>query len=211
MQIIRNKLLRNSRNNKNLFIFAETFKIMSKHIHFSNTAFKATIFLMFSFALFSCKQETQKTNETTIQTAKSEKPEYFILRPELEKMYGYAQAVRVGDIVKIGGVISIDDKGNAIAKDDYLQQMKNCYASLDKVLKHYGCTFDDVVLENIYTTSMAELQKNASYRHEIYKNHFPTGSWIGIKELGLPEMMIEIEAEALIPKKQSIYDQKGNH
>jgi len=174
---------------------------MSKRIQLPNIAVKATFFLLLSFALFSCKQETSKTNETTIETGKPEKPEYFLLRPDLEKMYGYTQAVRVGNIVKIGGVISIDEKGNAIAKDDYLQQMKNCYASLDKVLKHYGCTFDDVVLENIYTTSMAELQKNASYRHEIYKNHFPTGSWIGIKELGLPEMMIEIELEALIPEK----------
>jgi len=49
---------------------------------------------------------------------------------------------------------------------------------------------------------MTELQKSASYRQEIYKNHFPTGSWIGVKELGLPEMMIEIEIEALISKEK---------
>ncbi len=174
---------------------------MSKSFQLPSTAFKATMVLLLSLALFSCKQESQKAKEVTSETQKLGKPEYFLLRPELEKMYGYTQAVRVGDIVKIGGVISIDEKGSAIAKGDYLQQMKNCYASLDKVLKHYGGTFDDVILENIYTTSMTELQKNASYRHEIYKNHFPTGSWIGIKELGLPEMMIEIELEALIPKK----------
>lgn len=173
---------------------------MSKHTQLSGISFKVVFSLLLSFVLFSCQQESQKVSER-IEIEKSEKPEYFLLRPELEKMYGYTQAVRVGDIVKIGGVISIDDQGRAIAKDDYLQQMKNCYASLDKVLKHYGCTFDDVVLENIYTTSMNQLQKNAAYRHEIYKNHFPTGSWIGIKELGLPEMMIEIEMEALIPKK----------
>lgn len=173
---------------------------MSKHTQLPSISFKVVLSLLLSFVLFSCQKESQKVKET-IKIEKSEKPEYFLLRPELEKMYGYTQAVRVGDIVKIGGVISIDDQGRAIAKDDYLQQMKNCYASLDKVLKHYGCTFDDVVLENIYTTSMTQLQKNASYRHEIYKNHFPTGSWIGIKELGLPEMMIEIEMEALIPKK----------
>lgn len=170
---------------------------MTKHLKVQRITFKATAFLLLSFALLSCNQEAQKPNETE----KSESPEYFLLRPDLEKMYGYTQAVRVGNIVKIGGVISIDDKGNPIAKNDYLQQMKNCYASLEKVLEHYGCTFDDVVLENIYTTSMAELQKNASYRHEIYKNHFPTGSWIGIKELGMPEMMIEIDMEVFIPNK----------
>lgn len=174
---------------------------MNKSMPLSNIAFKAILSFLLSIVLSSCHQESQKNTTTLSEIQKAEKPEYFLLRPELEKMYGYTQAVRVGNIVKIGGVISIDDKGNATAKDNYLQQMKNCYASLDKVLKHYGCTFDDVILENIYTTSMAELQKNASYRQEIYKNHFPTGSWIGIKELGMPEMMIEIELEAFIKKE----------
>lgn len=174
---------------------------MSNQTQFSSFNFKVTFCLLLSFVLFSCKQASQQNAENTTHAVQSEKPEYFLLRPNLEKMYGYTQAVKVGNLVKIGGVISIDENGNAIAKGDYLQQMKNCYVSLEKVLQHYGCTFDDVVLENIYTTSMAELQKNAAYRHEIYKNHFPTGSWIGIRELGMPEMMIEIEMEALIPKE----------
>jgi 2-iminobutanoate/2-iminopropanoate deaminase len=127
-----------------------------------------------------------------------DKPEYFLLRPKLEKMYGYTQAVKVGNILKIGGVISIDQDGAPLGKDDYLAQMKNCYSSLDSVLKHFGASFDDVYLENIYTTSRSELQQHAAYRHQIYKNHFPTGSWIGVKELGLPEMQIEIEVEALL-------------
>lgn len=173
---------------------------MNKCIQLSSKLFQATIIVLLSFALLSCKQEPNENSKTTSEVSKSEKPEYFLLRPELEKMYGYTQAVRVGNLVKIGGLISIDDKGSPIGESDYLQQMKNCYASLDKVLKHYGCTVDDVILENIFTTSMAELQKNASYRHEIYKKHFPTGSWIGIKELGLPEIMIEIEIEALVPE-----------
>lgn len=173
---------------------------MNKQIKLSNIIFKTGIFLMLPFTLLSCKQDLKNNSETSREVIKSEKPEYFLLRPDLEKMYGYTQAVRIGNIVKVGGVISIDNSGKAVAKDDFLQQMKNCYESLNLVLKHYGCTFDDVILENIYSTSMSELQKNAAYRHEIYKNHFPTGSWIGIKELGLPEAMIEIEIEALVPE-----------
>ncbi|NSL88650.1 RidA family protein [Chitinophaga sp. Mgbs1] len=158
------------------------------------------IIMLLALAISGCKQETPKAGTAAVETATAEKPEYFLLRPELEKMYGYTQAVKVGNIVKIGGVISINDKGSLTGKDDYPQQMKNCYASLEKVLKHYGCTFEDVFLENIYTTSMAALQQNASYRHKIYTLHFPTGSWIGVNELGLPGAMIEIEMEALIPQ-----------
>lgn len=91
--------------------------------------------------------------------------------------------------------MSIDDKGNPTAIGDLKQQMKNCYAGLDKVLKNYGCTFDDVVVENIFTTNMPKFLKVAAYRKEIYTKQFPTGSWLGVKELGLPEFMIEIELE----------------
>ena len=168
------------------------------------TTFKFLFLATFFITMVSCNQKANTTveskNQVLHETLKSEKPDYFLLRPDLEKMYGYTQAVRIGNSVKIGGVISIDEKGNPIGKYDFKQQMKNCYNSIETILKHYNCTFNDVVLENLYTTSMSELQKNAGYRHEIYKGHFPTGSWIGVNELGLPEIMIEIEIEALIPE-----------
>ena len=74
--------------------------------------------------------------------------------------------------------------------------MRNCYADLDRVLKHYGCTFADVVVENIYTTNMAAFLARAAYRGEIYGTRFPTGTWVEVKGLALPEFMIEIELEA---------------
>ena len=56
--------------------------------------------------------------------------------------------------------------------------MKNCYVDLDKIVKHYGCTFDDVVVENVFTTDMAKFLQLAGYRTKIYKNHFATGYWL---------------------------------
>ena len=126
----------------------------------------------------------------------TETPEFFNLRPEVEKQYGYTHAVKIGNDIKISGAVSMDDEGNPTAIGDLAQQMKNAYADLDKVLKHYGCTFDDVVVENIFTTDMPEFLKQSGYRSEIYKKQFPTGSWLGVKELALPEFMIEIELEA---------------
>ena len=67
---------------------------------------------------------------------------------------------------------------------------------LEKVLKHYGCTFDDVTVENIFTTDMAEFLKHSAYRGSIYLKQFPTGSWLEVKGLALPEFMIETELEA---------------
>ncbi len=122
--------------------------------------------------------------------------EYFNLRPTVEKDYGYTHAVRIGNDVKISGAVSMDDAGNPTAEGDLARQMKNCYADLEKVLQHYGCTFDDVIVENVFTTDMAEFLKHSAYRNSIYTKQFPTGSWLEVKGLALPEFMIEIELEA---------------
>lgn len=149
------------------------------------------------FSIQSCEQKQQEeTKEVEKEVViDSEKPEYFLLRPEVEKSYGYSHAVKIGNDIKISGAVSMDDEGNPTAVGDLEQQMKNCYSDLEKVLKHFGCTFDDVVVENIFTTNMPLFLEKAAYRAEIYKNHFPTGSWLGVKELAIPEFMIEIELE----------------
>lgn len=125
----------------------------------------------------------------------NDKPEYFNLRPEVEKAYGYSHAVRIGNSIKVSGAVSMDDEGEPTGVDDFLQQMKNCYSDLDKVLKHYGCTFDDVVVENVFTTDMPAFLEHAAYRNSIYTQQFPTGSWLEVKGLALPEFLIEIELE----------------
>ena len=127
------------------------------------------------------------------------RPDYFHLRPDVEQAYGYTHAVKVGDDIKVSGAVSMDDEGNPTAVGDLEQQMKNVYSDLRSVLEHYGCTFDDVIVENVFTTDMAGFLDAASYRGMIYTSPFPTGSWLEVKGLALPEFLIEIELEAYKP------------
>lgn len=155
----------------------------------------ALIILLFVFTagIQSCEQK--QTKETEKVTVKVEQPEYFLLRPEVEKAYGYSHAVKIGNEIRISGAVSMDDAGNPTAVGDIEQQMKNCYADLKKILDHYGCSYDDVVAENIFTTDMALLIEKSAYRGEIYTKNFPTGTWVEVTGLALPEFMIEIEWE----------------
>ena len=57
----------------------------------------------------------------------------------------------------------MDAAANPIAIGDIEQQMKNCYADLKKILDHYNASFDDVVVENIFTTDMKSFLEVASY------------------------------------------------
>lgn len=155
-----------------------------------------------ALSLISCvdngKQNTsEESPEIKVQR---DKPEYFLLRPDIEKAYGYSHAVKIGNHIKISGAVSMDDEGNPTAIGDFKQQMKNCYADLEKILTHFNCTFDDVIKEDVFTTDMGLFLQHAEYRNSIYKNHFPTGSWLGVKELALPELMIEIELEVYKPE-----------
>jgi enamine deaminase RidA (YjgF/YER057c/UK114 family) len=164
---------------------------MKRLLHpYQSAAIVALILLTF---IASSPAQTPKQKQGA---TKGEKPEYFMLRPEVEKLYGYTHAVRIGNDLKISGAVSMDDKGNLVAPGDLQQQMKNCYSDLEKILKHYGYTFDDVVAENIYTTNMAEFIKVATYRNSIYKKQFPTGTWLEVKGLALPGQLIEIDMEA---------------
>lgn len=154
------------------------------------------IFFLFFYSCTSNQSSSANTAQTDSTTIQNEKPEYFNLRPELEKQYGYTHAVKIGNDLKISGAVSMTEKGELIGAGDLELQMKNCYSDLEKILKHYGYSFDDVYAENIYTTDMAGLEKVLGYRNTIYKKQFPTGTWLEVKGLALPGQLIEIDMEA---------------
>jgi enamine deaminase RidA (YjgF/YER057c/UK114 family) len=146
-----------------------------------------------SIILFLSCDQPQNLKNSSIQC--NDEPEYFLLRPTVELAYGYSHAVKICNQIKISGAVSMDDQGNPTSVGDMDKQMKNCYADLKKILNHYNASFGDVVVENIFTTDMSKFLEVASYRNTIYGDQFPTGSWLGVNELALPGLVIEIELE----------------
>lgn len=160
---------------------------------FSPVAIALVAMLPFTGCTSNGKQKTDEANAATIQ---ADTADYFLLRPELEKTYGYSHAVRIGNDLKISGAVSMNDKGVIVAPGNMEQQMKNCYSDLEKILKHYGYSFDDVVVENIYTTNMKDFINASGFRNSIYKKQFPTGTWLEVKGLAVDGQLIEIDMEA---------------
>ncbi len=159
------------------------------------------LLLIFFSLLFTvvpgCNDAAKGANETTNDIiSKNEVPDYFLLRPKLEKAYGYSHAVKLGNDLKISGAVSMNDSGIIVAPGNMEQQMKNCYSDLEKILQHYGYSFDDVVAENIYTTDMKEFERVSVFRNSIYKKQFPTGTWLEVKGLAIEGQLIEIDMEA---------------
>ncbi len=161
-----------------------------------NLVLKSVMLIICSLTFIACNRAKQTDAIVAVTNAQIGAPEYFLLRPEVEKLYGYSHAVRIGDDLKISGAVSMDDKGILTAPGSMEQQMKNCYSDLEKILQHYGYTFDDVVVENVFTTNMADFINASAYRNSIYKKQFPTGTWLEVKGLALPGQLIEIDMEA---------------
>lgn len=142
------------------------------------------LLLIITTSFLSCTQNSKVAiTEKTASKAITETPEYFFLFPEVEKAFGYSHAVKIGNDIKISRAESIDDKGNLMYAGSMELQMKNCYADLKKILKYYGCTFDDFIAENVFTTNMAEFIYVSGYMSLIYKRQFPTGTWFEVKDL----------------------------
>src|SRR6186997_3622829 len=99
--------------------------------------------LLFASLFFAECNSSGNVNPVPVADTKhaSDSPEYFLLRPKLEKEYGYSHAVRIGDDLKISGAVSMNDSGLIVAPGNMEQQMKNCYSDLEKILQHYGYTF----------------------------------------------------------------------
>ena len=155
--------------------------------------------LLIGFSILSGCTNTDNSKpapEKETKAPQTDTPVYFNLRPKLEKEFGYTHAVQIGDDLKISGAVSMDDTGTLLAPGSMEQQMKNCYSDLEKILQHYGYTYDDVVVENVFTTNMADFIKVSAYRSSIYKKQFPTGTWLEVKGLALPGQLIEIDMEA---------------
>ena len=104
---------------------------------------------------------------------------------------GYVQVLKVDNMLYISGTVTseVTPKG--------IQQV---YQALEKSLKSFGATFQNVVKENLYTTDIEAMKKYNSVRKEFYKGDFPAATWVQITRLYMSEAKLEVELTAHLPK-----------
>lgn len=118
-------------------------------------------------------------------------------RRDLEKAVGYSQAVLAGDYLFISGCVSWDLEGNPLHVGDFSSQIETVYADIDATLKVYGMDAKDIVKETVYTTDMEALVASNDLRMAYYKSgNSPASTWVEIKRLVHPELLLEIEVIA---------------
>ena len=105
---------------------------------------------------------------------------------------GYAQAIRVDNVIYISGTV---------ARDVTPEGIKRVYDNLERTLKNYGATFQNVVKENLYTTDIEAMKRYNDTRKAYYKGDFPAATWIQVPRLFMADARLEIELIAHLPRK----------
>ncbi|MEE1939364.1 RidA family protein [Streptomyces sp. TRM 70361] len=112
-----------------------------------------------------------------------------------ESDFGYAQAIRSGELIHVSGQLSLDETGEFRHADDFTAQLGQTHANLDRVLAHYGATRNQVVSQTLY---VVDLRRNAAATAEgnlaYFGDHRPASTVLGVTELTFPGQVVEISA-----------------
>jgi enamine deaminase RidA (YjgF/YER057c/UK114 family) len=115
-----------------------------------------------------------------------------------EDVIGFSRAVRVGDLVFVSGTVAWGHDGKLVGEGDVYAQAKQTLANIEGYLRQAGATLKDVVRTRIYLTDIGRWQEVARAHREAFGDVRPASSMLEISGLAEPEMLVEIEAVAVL-------------
>ena len=116
-----------------------------------------------------------------------------------EPVFGYSRAVRVGDQVFVSGTVAWGDDGKITGIGDVYAQTKQAIRNIERALAEAGASLADVVRTRVFITDVSRFEDAARAHGEAFGEIRPASTLVEVKALVEPEMLIEIEADAVIP------------
>jgi len=118
-----------------------------------------------------------------------------------EDIVGYSRAVRIGNIIEVAGTTAVDENGDIVGLNNPYEQTRYVLAKIEKALEQAGASMKDVVRTRMFVTDISQWEEIGKAHGIYFKKIKPAATMVEVKSLISPELLVEIEATAILGKQ----------